>query len=155
MNDPPVISASGETDNPYAIAATYRCMGVLEDLADGWEVWNEEPQGRVILAYRTDIFDTQAFPAPCLPTIAVAPGASPNDPPERRAQSSAWHTAFYLEPTVRVTQVDTTSPSRDQAVETAVDIASRFTSGEIDYRSVYQLPREDYLDKLDQLIGRE
>lgn len=127
-------------------------MGSLEDLANGWEVWNEEPQGRVILVYRTDVFDTQAFPAPCLPTITVAPGAAPNDPPERRANSSEWHTVLYLEPTVRVKAVDTTSPSRDDAVEVAVDIAARFSAGDIDYRDVYQLPREAYLDKLDELI---
>lgn len=129
-------------------------MVTADELAEGWEVWNEEPTGRLILAYRSDVFDTQAYPAPCLPTITVAPGRSPDAPPERRAESSLWHAAFYLEPTVRVRDADSTQETREDAVAAAIDIAARFSGGEIDYRSVYQVPREEYLSKLDALIGR-
>lgn len=120
----------------------------------GWTVWNEEPGGRLILAYRPDVFDTEAFDPACLPTISVAPGASPDDPPDRRAASDAWYVALYLEPDVRVRDCDATHDTRDAAVEGAAATAERFAAGGVDYRGAYQLPRDDYLDRLDALTGR-
>jgi hypothetical protein len=42
--------------------------------------------------------------------------------------------------------------NRDAAEDGARQLAERFATGEVPYRSVYQLPREAYLDKLDELI---
>jgi len=64
----------------------------------------------------------------------------------------SWYVTFYLEPEV---ERDADSyEGRDAAVEGAVALATRFADGELDYRSLYQVPREAYLDKLDDLTGR-
>lgn len=127
----------------------------LESLPDGWEVWNEEPRGRVILAYQPDVFNGQEYDSACLPTITVAPGASPDQHPEQRKQSAKWYVALYLEPAVRVRSCDSAHESRDAAVEGALGVAGRFSEGMVDYRGAYMDPREDYLDALDRLIRRE
>jgi hypothetical protein len=36
----------------------------------------------------------------------------------------------------------------------AADLAERFAGGEVDYRGLYQVPREGYFEKLDELTGR-
>ncbi|WP_251331109.1 DUF5820 family protein [Haloplanus pelagicus] len=123
----------------------------FESLPDGWTVWHEEAGGRAILAYRPDVFDTDAFPAPCLPTIYLSPGS-----PRRRpgaVTEDGWTVTLYLEPEVEARVA--TAASRDDAVTTAVTIARAFTAGEIDYRGAYQVPREAYFDRLDELLGRE
>lgn len=129
-------------------------MDRLDDLPDGWRVWTAEPAGRVVLAYRPDVFDGSAFPAACLPTVTVAPGPGPDAPPERRAQSNRWYAAFYLEPDVRVRACDAIRDDRDGAVEAAVTITRSFVAGEVDYRGAYLRPRETYLGRLDELVGR-
>lgn len=127
-------------------------MTALDDLPPGWEVWNAEPDGRVVLAYRPDVFDGTAFPAACLPTATVAPGASPDARPDRRARSGRWHVALYLEPDVRVRAVESSFTDREAAVEQVVAVVRQFTAGEVDYRGAYQDPREPYLDRLDELV---
>jgi hypothetical protein len=59
---------------------------------------------------------------------------------------------LYLEPEVE----GTTAEYDDRAAATggAVDLARRFARGDVDYRSLYQVPRPDYLDRLDELTGR-
>ena len=52
----------------------------LDALPAGWQVWTEEHEGRVILAYRPDVFDADEFPAACLPTIYVTNGSRANRP---------------------------------------------------------------------------
>lgn len=124
-----------------------------EDLPAGWEVWNAEPDGRVVLVYRPDVFDSQAFPAPCLPTIRIAPG-----PPGRRRRRGGerpegWSASLRLEPEVRVRECDRRAESRGEALAAAREVAAAFAAGEVDYRGAYQVPREDYLDELDRLTG--
>lgn len=125
-------------------------MGVTPP--SGWTVWNEEPGSRLTLAFRPDVFDSSAFPPACLPTIAVAPGRGPDQLPERRVRQSGFYRALFLEPTVRVRDVDETYDAWEDAVAGAMDLAAEFAAGGIDYRGVYQAPREDYLDKLDELV---
>ena len=119
----------------------------------GWTVWNEEPGSRLVLAFRPDVFDADAFPAACLPTIVVAPGRGPDQLPERRARSDAWYRACYLEPAVRIQTADGTYDSWEAAVDGAHRLAEAFLAGEVDYRAAYQQPREAYLAKLDELVG--
>jgi len=128
-----------------------RCDMSFETLPDGWTVWHQESGGRAILAYRPDVFDTEAFPAPCLPTIYLSPG-SPRRRPGAR-QSDGWTVTLYLEPEVdaRVEGVDT----RETAVETALELARAFAAGDVDYRAAYQVPREAYFDRLDELVGSD
>lgn len=130
-------------------------MGPLDDLPDGWRVWNAERGGRVVLTYRPDVFDGDAFPPACLPTLTVAPGATPHARPSRRARPERWHVALYLEPDVRVRDVEASADDRDEAVERAVAIARQFAAGDVDYRGAYHDPRPDYLDRLDELLGPE
>jgi hypothetical protein len=123
----------------------------FETLPDGWTIWHEESGGRAILAYRPDVFDTEAFPAACLPTIYLSPGS-----PRRRpgtGETDGWTVTLYLEPEVDA-RVET-AETRDAGIETAIDIASEFARGAVDYRAAYQVPREDYFDRLDELVGRE
>jgi hypothetical protein len=123
----------------------------FDDLPDGWTVWHEESGGRAILAYRPDVFDTDAFPAPCLPTIYLSPGSPRRRPGANRG--SGWTITLFLEPEVdaRVETADT----REAGVDVALDLARAFASGDIDYRAAYQVPRESYFDRLDELVGRE
>lgn len=123
----------------------------LSALVEEWVVWSDE-QEKVVLAYRPDVFDGNTFPASCLPTIYLTRGQRDRRPGERRIGTD-WYVALYLEP-----EVDRPAESyadRDSAVEAAVDLANRFASGEIAYRDLYQVPRAAYLDKLDEMTGRE
>jgi hypothetical protein len=123
----------------------------FDALAEGWTVWHEESGGRAILAYRPDVFDTESFPPPCLPTIYLSPGS-----PRRRpgpADTDEWTVTLSLEPDVEVC-VQTVA-TRETGVSTATDVARAFVAGEIDYRDAYQVPRPAYLDRLDELLGRE
>ena len=124
----------------------------LDALPAGWQVWNEEHEGRAILAYRPDVFDTQQFPAPCLPTIYVSNGSRRRRPGASQIDTDTWHVSLLLEPDVEglVRRFD----SRDEAIDGAVTLAGEFAGGEVDYRGLYQVPREDYFEKLDELTGR-
>lgn len=122
------------------------------DLPDGWRVWNDD-EGTTILVFRPDVFDSQQFPAPCLPTLRVT--QRPPTERKRRAGSnpSGWFVSLRLEPEVRVKSADAHFETREAAEEGARDLAARFAAGDVDYRGAYQIPRDDYLDELDALTG--
>jgi hypothetical protein len=122
-----------------------------EQLPDGWTVWSDEPDGRSVLAYRPDVFDSRAYPAPCLPTIYVSNGSRARRPGAGSVETATWHVTLFLEPDVE--GPTETHGTREAAVDAAVALADRFEAGEVDYRSLYQVPREDYLDRLDELTG--
>ncbi len=122
----------------------------LDGLADAWTVWNQS-EAKLILAYRPDVFDSERFPPPCLPTVYLTRGKRTRRPGADRTGED-WYVTLYLEPEV---QRDAESfPDRESAVEAAVSVANRFAEGDIDYRALYQVPREAYLDELDTLTGR-
>lgn len=125
----------------------------FDDLTDGWEVWNVE-RTKAVLTYRPDVFDSVEYPAPCMPTIYVTKGPR-NRRPGRNvsAPDDPWYVTLYLEPDVNRERkrYETRAAARDGAV----DLAGRFDHGEIDYRSLYQVPRPAYLDRLDELTGRD
>ena len=130
-------------------------MSGYGDLPEGWQVWTEDPQGGDILVFRPDVFDSHEYPAACLPTIQVAQ-RPPNQRKRRAGSDSAdWWVSLTLEPEVRVRDADARFDSRDAAIAGAVDLAERFAAGDVDYRDAYQVPRDDYLDRLDHLTGRE
>ncbi|MFC7250786.1 DUF5820 family protein [Halomicroarcula sp. GCM10025324] len=122
----------------------------LDSLADDWTVWTESAE-KLVLAYRPDVFDSHAFPAPCLPTIYLTRGRRTRRPGADRTGDD-WFVTLYLEP-----DVDASADrydDRDSAVAGAVDLANRFATGEFDYRALYQVPRPEYLDELDERTGR-
>lgn len=122
----------------------------LDSLGPAWVVWNEEA-ARVILAFRPDVFDGGDLPAPCLPTIYVTRGRRDRRPGGKRVGED-WYVTLYLEPDV---DCGTESyESRAGAISGAVSLAESFATGEIDYRDEYQVPREAYFDRLDELTGR-
>ncbi|WP_246983237.1 DUF5820 family protein [Halorientalis marina] len=124
----------------------------FDDLPAGWQVWNSE-ETRSILAYRPDVFDSESFPAPCLPTIYLSKGRRGRRPGQHRpAPEDPWYVTLFLEPDVN--RDPETFDSREAAVAGVRDLAARFAAGELDYRALYQVPREDYLDELDELTGR-
>jgi hypothetical protein len=131
-------------------------MATFEDLPDGWVVWSDEADGRAVLVYRPDVFDTEAFPPECLPTIYLTNGPKrrrrPRSPADRRRRDT-WHVTLYLEPEIEYPEAPSFD-SRAGAVEGAVDLASQFAAGDLDLAGCYQVPREDYLDRLDELTGR-
>lgn len=123
------------------------------DLPAGWAVWSEADD--TVLAYRPDVFDGEAFPAPCMPTIYVTQGGRDRRPGRSRdpAPGTPWHVTLYLEP--EVGRDPDRYDDREAAVAGALDLAERFADGEIDYRALYQVPRPDYLDRLDEVTGRD
>ncbi|KTG08565.1 hypothetical protein AUR64_17980 [Haloprofundus marisrubri] len=125
----------------------------FDALPEGWTVWNDEPEGRAILAYRPDVFDSQQFPAPCMPTVFVSNGSRKRRPGASQIETDTWHVTLLLEPEIE--GETNTYDSREAAVDGAVDAARRFDDGEVDYRSLYQVPREEYFEKLDELTGRD
>lgn len=128
-------------------------MADLTALPDSWTVWNEGDDGRIVLAYRPDVFNGDAFPAPCLPTLYLThgrrtrrPGANPG------TVDDDWHVTLYLEPEVHLRETNR-FPTRAQALERLTELARLFDDGEIDYREIYQVPREEYFERLDELTG--
>lgn len=118
----------------------------------GWTLWNDEPDGRRILVYRPDVFKESDFPAECLPTIFVSNG-SRGQRPGAKPRNVTWNVTLYLEPQVEAPSE--TYDSREEAVSAAEELAREFDDGEVDYRSLYQVPREEYFDRLDDLTGRD
>jgi hypothetical protein len=127
-------------------------MTDFDALSTGWTVWNEAEQ-RCVLVYRPDVFDTQEFPAPCLPTIYLTHGRRSRRPGSEldSGPEDPWYITLFLEPEVE--RDPERFETREEAVAGAVDIAGRFANGDIDYRALYQVPREDYFEKLDELTG--
>lgn len=129
-------------------------MSALDSPPEGWTVWNENNDGRVILAYRPDVFDAASFPAACLPTLYLTKGRhSDRRPGPERRGADQWFVTLYLEPEISAPeqQFDT----RAAAIEGLFDLAAAFAAGEVDYRDLYQVPREEYFDRLDELTGSE
>lgn len=139
------------TDRRTFLGARSRCDMSLDSLSDEWVVWNEE-QARIVLAFRPDVFDGGDLPAACLPTIYVTRGRRDRRPGGERVGEN-WYVTLYLEPDV---DCGTDSyDSRGEATAAAVMLAETFANGDIDYRSVYQVPREAYFERLDELVGGE
>lgn len=123
------------------------------DLPEDWTVWNDA-EGKVVLAYRPDVFDGGDYPAPCLPTIYVTQGRRNRRPGTARGRPGEdWYVTLYLEPEVE--RDPERFDSEAAAREGAADLATRFAAGEIAYRELYQVPRPDYFDRLDELTGRD
>ena len=125
----------------------------FEALPDGWRVWNEEPSGRAILVYRPDVFGGDDLPAECLPTIYLTNGARKARPGSGQYATDEWHVVLFAEPEIEL--VTETCETREAGADAAVEIAARFAAGEVDYRDAYQVPREAYFDRLDDLVGRD
>jgi hypothetical protein len=123
----------------------------LPELPSGWRVWNEEPEGRIILAYRPDVIDSDAFPAACLPTIYVTNGSPQRRPGAGSVATDHWQVKLFLEPEIEATA--TRYDDREAAIDGAVETAGRFADGAVDYRDCYQVPRETYFKRLDELVG--
>lgn len=123
-----------------------------EEPPDGWTLWNDEPRGRRILVFRPDVFnEREGLPAPCLPTILVSNRSRAPRPGSSRVRTTTWHVVLTLEPEVEA--VAESYDSREAAIGGAHDLARRFAAGEIDYRDAYQVPREAYFERLDEVVG--
>ncbi|WP_255149281.1 DUF5820 family protein [Halorarius halobius] len=125
-----------------------------EEFAPGWLVWSDADD-KLVVAYRPDVFDGNAFPAPCLPTIYVTQGRRSRRPGTDRdpAPGTPWYVTLFLEPEVERDAEQ--YPTEAEAREAARELARRFDAGDVDYRALYQVPRETYFEKLDELTGRE
>lgn len=121
----------------------------LDSLPEGWVVWSDEAS-KIVLAFRPDVFDSSQYPAPCLPTIYLTKGKRDRRPgrPSHDPEDD-WYVTLYLEPEIGT---DTTSqPTRSDAVDYANRLAADFATGEVDYRDLYQVPRPEYFEELDEL----
>ncbi|MFB6152178.1 MAG: DUF5820 family protein [Haloarculaceae archaeon] len=124
----------------------------FDSLPEEWVVWASGGE-KAVLAYRPDVFDTEAHPAPCLPTIYVSRGKRDRQPGRAVEPDAQWYVTLYLEP--EVDRDEDAYDTREAAEAGAVDLATRFAAGDLDYRALYQVPRESYLDALDELTGRD
>lgn len=125
----------------------------LADLPDDWAVWHDDG-GRLVLVFRPDVFEGEAYDPARLPTLYVSTRAP--DVPMRRGgeRSDGWHVACTLEPEVRVHELESAHETRAAAVEAAVEAAQRFSRGAVDLDDVYATqPPETYLSRLDELTG--
>lgn len=129
-------------------------MSDTGDLPDGWVRWSEAEE-KLVWAYRPDVFDGGEYPPPCLPTLYVTrgqrsrrPGGGRDPPPD-----AAWYVTLFLEP--EVSRDAEEFSDRPAAVDGARALARRFTAGDIDYRALYQVPREAYFERLNELTGRD
>lgn len=122
------------------------------ELPEGWCVWNDDGE-KVVLAYRPDVFNGADFPAPCLPTLYVTRGQRDRRPGGERVRADEWFVTLFLEPDV--SDDAGAYGSRDAALDAARDVATRFADGAYDYRGAYQVPRDAYLDRLDELTRDE
>lgn len=127
----------------------------LDGLPETWSVWNHVEEDRLILAYRPDVFNGADFPAACLPTIYVREGEKDlrraGDEPTV-ATEGTWTVTLFLEP--EVSSGFGTFDTWAAAVGRATDVATDFDAGAVDIREIYDLPREDYLDRLERLTGQ-
>ncbi|MFD1515180.1 DUF5820 family protein [Halomarina rubra] len=123
-------------------------------LADGWRVWSDA-DNRLVLAYRPDVFDGSEYPPPCMPTIYVTHGRRSRRPgtPRNPAPGDPWVVTLFLEPDVK--RDPEFFDGRSEAIAGAYDLAARFARGDVDHRGLYQVPRDAYLDALDELTGSE
>src|SRR6056297_2653243 len=131
-------------------------MTAPAELPDGWVVWADEADDRSVYAYRPDVFNGTDFPAPCLPVCYLTHGARtrrPGQNPTSRTDDD-WFVTLYLEPEVLVGEVHH-AESRRAAEAIVDDLTRKFADGDLDYRAAYQVPREQYLDRLDELTGRD
>ena len=124
-------------------------------LPDAWTVWSAEADGRSVLAYRPDVFNGDDFPPACLPTLYLThgkrgrrPGTNPTNAP-----TDDWYVTLSLEPDVSLRDTNRFE-TREAALECVQTLAKRFDDGEINYRDLYQVPREGYFERLDELTGR-
>ncbi|MFB6188477.1 MAG: DUF5820 family protein [Halapricum sp.] len=128
-------------------------MDIEESLPAGWTLWSHE-RTRIVLVYRPDVFDSEAYPAACLPTLYLSKGQRDRRPGRDRAHpDDPWFVTLSLEPDVTGTRQR--YDDREAAIDGALDLAAAFAAGEYDYRGLYQVPRDAYLDRLDELTGRE
>lgn len=129
-------------------------MASFDSLPDDWVLWSDEAD-RSVLVFRPDVFDSQEFPAPCLPTIYLTHGRRSRRPGSERnpTPEDPWYVTLFLEP--EVTRDPERFDSREEARAGALALATRFADGDIDHRGLYQLPREEYLAKLDELTGHD
>ena len=117
---------------------------------EGWEVWTESDL-KAVLVFWPDVFDGDAFPAPCMPTVYVTKGKRRRKPGRNVRSGDPWYVTLFLEPAV---DRDADTYDTRAAAETgARDLAAAFAAGEVDYRDLYQVPREAYFERLDELTG--
>lgn len=139
-----------DADGPDADAET----DADAEFAPGWQVWSDA-ENKLVVAYRPDVFDGSAFPAACMPTIYVTQGRRSRRPGVDHDPDPAtpWFVTLYLEPDVQRDEERFDDGTAARAA--ARRLARRFVDGEIDYRGLYQVPRDDYFAKLDELTGRD
>ena len=127
-------------------------MSEFDALPESWTIWNESAD-QCILVFRPDVFDSHEFPAPCLPTLYLTHGRRSRRPGSELDPdpTDPWFVTLFLEP--EVNRDADQYGSRTDAIDGAIEIAERFADGAIDYRALYQVPREDYFEKLDELTG--
>jgi hypothetical protein len=131
-------------------------MSDLPEPPRGWTIWNAEPDGRVILAFRPDVFNTQDHPPECLPTLYVSQGRRNDRRPGYQPPDDAtgdWHVRLYFEPDVEHPD-ENRYDSRSAAIEGAYELAAEFSDGDVDPSAVYQVPRPDYFAALDEHTGQ-
>ena len=97
-----------------------------DGVPEGWEVWTESDL-KAVLVFRPDVFDGDAFPAPCMPTVYVTKGKRRRKPGRDVRPGDPWYVTLYLEPDVNADRES--YETREGAAAAARDLARRRTAG--------------------------
>ncbi len=122
------------------------------DLPSGWRIWHDRPDDIFVLTYRPDVFDSDAFPASCLPTVTVKPARArgrsgrPRDP----ESTGPWVAELLLEPDAPLDR--RRAADRSAAIEAGLELAGAFVEGTYDLGSPYADPPSAYLERLESLL---
>jgi len=113
------------------------------ELPDGWVVWSEDDG--LVVCYKPDIFDGDQYPRACLPLITVTKA-------DRGTVSGreGWRVTFHVEADVPAHSLRKAVVGYDEAIEYAVEIATKFNAGEYDPAEFYAEGdvREEYVARL-------
>jgi len=88
---------------------------------------------------------------------------SPDDLPDERARNARPGSGQPVRDRVarrpllraEIEAIAETYESPEAGAAAAVDVAERFVAGDVDYRAAYQVPREEYFERLDEYVGEE
>ena len=117
----------------------------FEPLPEGWEVWTESEE-KAVLVFRPDVFDGDALPAPCMPTVYVTKGKRRRKPGRDVRPGDPWYVTLFLEPEVSGDERE--YPDREAAVAVEKDMVKVALCEDHFQERLEELSDSGWLDEL-------